>query len=365
MRERTIFAFLLLIFILYSAADAASMRSADYIIKDSEILSASGGASSKDYILRNVQIGDMASGKAKSADYILEAFPLSYDEMLPKAPSLNPVPPITNNPKLLISGTKDRASSICINGYVVIPLDNETTWSYSLTLSEGRNYFVVTAANCYHVESSAVGADIFLDTSAPTTPAITDDGDFTSSLSRLNAKWTAEDAQTGIVEYQYAIGTAPYMMDVSNWISAGVQCGMSRADLSLVQGKTYYVSVKAANGAGSWSKQGSSNGIKVNQTVPTITNINPPSGTGSYVGGNISFMVSAQDKDGDSILYRFLLDGKVIQPWQANPNFDWATAGLNSGVYSMKTEVSDNNGGQASGGVDLYLFRKPISPPAL
>ncbi|MEJ5298183.1 MAG: hypothetical protein WHZ52_09120, partial [Armatimonadota bacterium] len=47
------------------------------------------------------------------------------------------------------------------------------------------------------------------DLSPPTTPVVTDTGRFTSSASVLSASWSSTDPESGIVEYQYAIGTSP------------------------------------------------------------------------------------------------------------------------------------------------------------
>lgn len=352
-----------LIFIFPSLSYAAVYKSRDYALKDARIIASGGGASSLNYSIRDVRIGNITGGKAASERYILRAF-AKRKRLPPSVPTVNAVTSPTNASIISLTGTKDKNTSIRINGYMVVSLDNKTTWSCSSTLSEGNNYLIVTAVNCYRMESDSTDVAIFLDTSAPAPPIVADDGDFTSSLNQLNASWSAEDVQTGVIEYQYAIGTAPYAADTIDWVSAGIESRINCTGLSLIQGETYYVSVKAKNGAGSWSEPGSSNGIKVNQTIPTIVGINPPDGTGGYVDENINFMVNARDEDGDSLLYQFQVDGEIIRSWQSAPDFDWSTIGLNSGACPIRAEVSDGNGGEAFEDVDLYLFRKPISPPA-
>ncbi len=243
MRRRTIFTFLLLISVLYSIAGASSMRSAGYIIEDPEILPASGNASSKDYILRDVRIGDMASGKAKSGDYILEAFPLD-DETHPNAPLLNPVPVLTNNPKLLISGTKDNASSICINGYEVIPLNDETTWNYFVTLQEGCNYFVVTSKNGSGRESESTAASLTLNAkdsvvkmTSPDAPVISGVTPRNNSRaveeSSITVTVSASDKDTNTSDLWYRF----FVNDVlrQDWVRgmAGFNYYISRSDVGL------------------------------------------------------------------------------------------------------------------------------------
>lgn len=119
------------------------------------------------------------------------------------------------------------------------------------------------------------GADLiarpaYADTTPASTPAVVDDGAYTSSATKLHATWNSADAESGIVEYQYRVlknstsGTI-----IVNWTSTGTVASVTRTGLSLLQGTSYYIQVKARNGANLWSSVGSSNGIKIDTTVPT------------------------------------------------------------------------------------------------
>ena len=70
-------------------------------------------------------------------------------------------------------------------------------------------------------ESQAYSASILLDTVAPTTPVVTDDGVWTTTDTQLHATWTSSDTTSGIAEYQYAIGTPAGATDVVGWTSRG------------------------------------------------------------------------------------------------------------------------------------------------
>src|SRR3990172_1332965 len=112
----------------------------------------------------------------------------------------------------------------------------------------------------------AVGKRLFLvstptDLTPPSTPLITDDGLYTTNLSQLHAVWVSTDPETGIAEYQYAIGTTPQGTDIVGWTSIGTSNSVTHSGLSLLDGVDYYISVKARNGVGLWSEAGSSNGI--------------------------------------------------------------------------------------------------------
>lgn len=107
------------------------------------------------------------------------------------------------------------------------------------------------------------------DSSAPDAPAVTDDGDFTGSSTKLHAAWTATDPESDIAECQYAVGKAVDATDVVGWTSAGTD---SSADIvipapGLLIGQTYYVTVKAKNGAGVWSATASTDGIALAATT--------------------------------------------------------------------------------------------------
>jgi hypothetical protein len=101
------------------------------------------------------------------------------------------------------------------------------------------------------------------DSTPPTTPIVADDGEYTSSTTWLHATWSSSDPESGITEYQYAIGTSSGGTDVVDWTSVSTATGVTKTGLSLTQGTTYYFAVKAKNGQGLWSEVGVSDGITV------------------------------------------------------------------------------------------------------
>ena len=124
----------------------------------------------------------------------------------------------------------------------------------------------------------AVPVALAADTTPPATPAVTDDGAYTTSTTTLHAAWTSSDPESGIADYQYQIrqdSTAGLI--ILDWTSTSTISpggsftanSVTRTGLKLLQGKTYFFSVKAKNGAGLWSAVGYSNGIKVDNTAPS------------------------------------------------------------------------------------------------
>lgn len=110
------------------------------------------------------------------------------------------------------------------------------------------------------------------DSSAPETPTVEDDGQYSGSRTKLHAAWMSVDPESDIEEYQYAVGTSPGATDVVDWTSAGtaMHATISIPDPGMQDGVSYYVSVKAKNAAGLWSEAGTSDGIQPVAAAGTI-----------------------------------------------------------------------------------------------
>ena len=116
-------------------------------------------------------------------------------------------------------------------------------------------------------------------TDPPTTPVVVDDGAYTNDNTQLHGSWSSSDNESGIAEYQYAIGITQGGTDVVGWTSVGTATAITKSGLTLSWGNTYYFAVKAKNGAGLWSDVGTSNGITAQAPPPpTITSISPKQG---------------------------------------------------------------------------------------
>lgn len=85
------------------------------------------------------------------------------------------------------------------------------------------------------------------DATPPTTPVVVSATGYIDEAHPLSASWTASDPETGIESYSYAVGNQPGAEDVVPWTNVGLVTYVSRPDLQLTQGHSYYVSVKARN----------------------------------------------------------------------------------------------------------------------
>lgn len=107
------------------------------------------------------------------------------------------------------------------------------------------------------------------DLSGPTTPTVSDGGRYSEHGVPVSASWSSQDPESSIAEYQYAIGTSPGATNIKGWTSAGTSTGCNWTPTG-ADGTTYYFSVKAKNGGGTWSAVGQSDGITVPIEVPSV-----------------------------------------------------------------------------------------------
>lgn len=95
------------------------------------------------------------------------------------------------------------------------------------------------------------------------------DTNIASSENSLSANWDeVVDAESGIKEYLYAIGTVAGYHNTLDWTSNGTVNYVTHTGLPLVVGTTYYFSIKAVNNAGLESQVRASNGQWVDAMGP-------------------------------------------------------------------------------------------------
>ena len=85
--------------------------------------------------------------------------------------------------------------------------------------------------------------------------------------SEISVEWSGFlDKETGVKKYHLCVGTQPGECNVMNFTDVGNSTNCTLQDLPLVQGETYFVSIKAENRAGLTSDVKSSSGVAVDKT---------------------------------------------------------------------------------------------------
>jgi hypothetical protein len=110
----------------------------------------------------------------------------------------------------------------------------------------------------------------FVDTTPPTVTGVPRDGltapdiDFQTSTTMLSANWAGvfADAQSGITNYEWKVGTTPGGSELFDFTPVGIITSATDSSHTLTPGQVYYVTVRATNGVG-LTTTATSNGVVV------------------------------------------------------------------------------------------------------
>lgn len=307
--------------------------------------------------------GDASSGTRKLSSGIFTTQD-HLNLLLPhRAPTFNPFTTPTAVSPQTLTGTKVSDTSLWLNGAQIIPLNANTTWSYTASLVHGTNVLNLLTKDLNGNASATITIGITLDQTPPTMPVVTDDGAFTATFTQLHTTWTSSDPETGIQEYEYRIGTTPTGSELLAATSIGTATSVTKTGLMLVQGRRYYLAVRAKNAVGLWSEWGISDGIYANSTVPAINSFSPADGQKFFHGTTVTWSSSASDADGDALEYQFSSNGLIKRAWSALNTDNWLTTTSDIGLQRITVEIRDGHGGAAEREQEIYGLRKPVSPP--
>lgn len=240
--------------------------------------------------------------------------------------------------------------------------DYATSINFALSSEDGPEIVYAKYKDEVGNESEVASDIIILDTTAPAAVIVTDDGENTQDPAQLHAAWTeSSDATSGIEEYQYAIGTSSGASDIADWTSTGLNTEVTHTGLSLTHGPLYYISVRVLDNAGNRSDVVSSDGIAYG-SPPEVQNIKFSSPQNFHQSWPVEIQVDAIDLDGDTIEYRYTVNGYELQTWVAQNQISWSPTTGNLGLNEIKVEVRAPNETGASQEQQCYIFRKPITP---
>ncbi|XP_063399976.1 uncharacterized protein LOC134684607 [Mytilus trossulus] len=173
-------------------------------------------------------------------------------------------------------GTCDLCDDVLRRQALGIVQDFELT---NVHLGIGIKYYVsITACNTAELCTSMSSDGVIIDNSPPKAGSVQDgtgylDIQYQSLRSYISAKWYGfQDPQSGIEKYVWRAGTTKGGDDVMAPVELHITQVAAVPNLSplLPVEKTIYITVRVYNRAGLWS-EASSNGFKVDDTVPVIT----------------------------------------------------------------------------------------------
>lgn len=95
---------------------------------------------------------------------------------------------------------------------------------------------------------------------------------------------------------------------------------------------------------------------------PQINSFSPVHRSICVIGEPLNFSINASDKDKDALMYRCLIDERVIQDWSNSFACSFIPQASDRGRHKIKAEVKDNRGGLNSKSVDIYIVRALPKP---
>jgi len=127
------------------------------------------------------------------------------------------------------------------------------------------------------------------DSTPPSMPVIADEGTVTANRTQLAASWTADDPESGVREFFYAVGTTPGGIQIRPFTSTA-QNSIVVTGLNLQAGVTYYFAVKAINGVGLESEISVSDGIRFDSSYQPQIKIIPSASTDGVEFTGLAFL---------------------------------------------------------------------------
>ena len=283
---------------------------------------------------------------------------IKFDNTPPSIPVPDPVTSPTNVRSQTISGTKEANSSILFNGAVVVPRDDQLTWSYEVFFTDdgtsggndqdGLKTYVITSKDDSNPanESTSVSVSIDFDGTEPTDPVITPPYDPVTNQFSQTINGTKEADSAIYVD----MGGGP-VLAVSQSASESWSYTVYFTDDGTSSGTptdgTYNYDFSARDAAGNISLSFDSATILYDGTGPGVTLTAPPASTaeislligGTYSDNNPGTTVSVSSDVGPEVV---TLDES--SPGVPSPG-DWhATVSLNAGDNTITVSATDAAG---------------------
>ena len=192
-------------------------------------------------------------------------------------------------------GIKRKDGGLLSSGLISVGL-KLTDQVSGLTLTSEVHYCaIVEGVNAAGLSTQASSDCLLIDHDPPKPGTVndgtSDDIDYQSADNVFFANWHGfDDGQkgSGLAEYKYKL-TDKNNTDITSWVSADLQTKMNISGISLLNGNTYYITVRAIDKVGHY-KDVKSDGVFIDTSHPVYT-------------GSISIQGEVAQKNGENVTY--------------------------------------------------------------
>jgi hypothetical protein len=250
------------------------------------------------------------------------------------------------------SGFSDAVSGLQYYEYAIgdSPVDSNTVdWMNNelettfiredLTLQSGSTYYISVRATDLVNNTSAVSISngIIVDQFSPTVSdpfdgvdsTLSEDLDWQQDNTTLIAAWQGNDTRE-IAYYEYSFGTAQGDSNVVSWTDNGTNTDATVTGLSLTNGTTYYVNIRAYDMAGNRSEMAVSDGITIDFESPVIGIVNDGADADIWLSNSSETAIVNWTGFSDALSgitsYEYALGSSV----GSNDIIDWTTVGADT-----------------------------------
>lgn len=258
----------------------------------------------------------------------------------PARPTVVVPPAVTMQSTQTLTGTKTKGTSLWINGVEVVPINDTTTWSVTVSLVEGDNVLSIVTKDTVDQPSTAATILIVLDRLPPvitvTAPAMT-------NLTPLLLQGTVDDRATTV----HVNGLPASRTGKSFQVSIPLTEGPNVLTVTATS-PNGYVSTKT---------------LTVNLgTIPTITDLTPTDGSLLEAGTALTITAHAVDKESNPVEFQLWLDGQLLADWHATAFSVWTPTLAQEGLHTIEARVRDGFGGFSAQQTETCVVRVLVSP---
>ncbi len=284
---------------------------------------------------------DAAGNQATISRGVFVPAPTTHPAMPTVGTMGNAPPTVSTQSSVTLGGTKTPGTAIWINGQQIVASDNATTWSTTLTLTEGDNEFTFVARDAAGASSASVSLNIIVDNLPP---VVTFTPPTKTNLNPTLLTGSVDDSQTTVT---------------INGIVATRTKRAFEVPVSLVLGpNVLHLVAISPNGY-----QTLKDYVVVLGTIPSIQALQPADGAKIYMNAPTALQVTAQDQEGDPIQYQFLIDNTPLGDWGSSTSTTWTPGTSQAGLHKVTVSVRDAYGGANSKDAEAYVVRSPVNHP--